>query len=179
MSQLRNAAITIAKTLISAWQENNHADMFIKPSEFPWCPVKKGSSLFTGEGRLDLQKEIGRVTKAVGHALDDLDAVIHALKDTGVHGVDRRGQNAAQVFPKPFGETDDRFKLTFQRHAIPTAPTTGALDHRGRKPHLLELGLEQIDQGQWGVRRQKLFESDGLLVLEVVAVSEHRASDCA
>lgn len=39
------------------------------------------SSHLPGSASLDLQEEIGCVSKAVGHALDDLDAVIDAFED--------------------------------------------------------------------------------------------------
>src|SRR5690606_2535796 len=44
-----------------------------------------GSSRFPGEGSLDFQEEVLRVAEAVGHALDHLDAVVHALENAGVH----------------------------------------------------------------------------------------------
>ena len=48
---------------------------------------KKGSSRFAGKGILDLQEEIGCIPKSVGHALDDLDAVVDAFEDRRVHRV--------------------------------------------------------------------------------------------
>ncbi len=40
---------------------------------------KMGSSRNTGEGSSDLEKEVGVVAEAIGHALDDLDAVVDPL----------------------------------------------------------------------------------------------------
>jgi hypothetical protein len=44
-------------------------------------PKKKGSSRFAGKRILDFQEEVGCVAKSVGHALDDLDAVVDAFQD--------------------------------------------------------------------------------------------------
>ena len=41
---------------------------------------KIGSSRFTGEGGLDLEEEVVVIAEAVGHALEDLDLVVHALQ---------------------------------------------------------------------------------------------------
>jgi hypothetical protein len=67
-----------------------------------------GSSRLSGEGGLDLQEEIGWVAESVGHALDDLDAVIDAFQDAGVEREDCGGQDAAQVFAQSFGEGNRR-----------------------------------------------------------------------
>src|SRR5690606_28575937 len=65
---------------------------------------KKGSSCFPGEGSLDFQEEVLRVAEAVGHALDHLDAVVHALENAGVHAELRTGQDASGVSAQVAGE---------------------------------------------------------------------------
>src|SRR5690606_23010680 len=65
---------------------------------------KKGSSRFPGEGSLDFQEEVLRVAEAVGHALDHLDAVVHALENAGVHVELRTGQDASSVSAQVAGE---------------------------------------------------------------------------
>jgi hypothetical protein len=45
---------------------------------------KKGSSGNTGEGRPDLQKEIGVVSEAIRHPLDHFDFVVDALEHAGM-----------------------------------------------------------------------------------------------
>src|SRR5690606_26688844 len=66
--------------------------------------TKKGSSRFPGEGSLDFQEEVLRVAEAVGHALDHLDAVVHALENAGVHVELRTGQDASSVSAQVAGE---------------------------------------------------------------------------
>ena len=48
-------------------------------------PQKKGSSRISGEGGLDLEKEVVGVPVPVGHPLDDLDSVVDALELACVH----------------------------------------------------------------------------------------------
>src|SRR5690606_287096 len=50
-------------------------------------PFKKGSSRFTGERGSDFEEEVVGVAVAVGHALDDLDAVVDAFEDAGIKAV--------------------------------------------------------------------------------------------
>ena len=47
--------------------------------------LKKGSSPNSGECGSDLEEEVGVVAVAVGDALDDLDPVVDALDQAGVH----------------------------------------------------------------------------------------------
>lgn len=46
-----------------------------------------GSSHFAGKRGTDLQEEVFRVAVPIGHPLDDLDPVVHALQHAGVQPV--------------------------------------------------------------------------------------------
>jgi len=48
---------------------------------------KKGSSRITGKSGFDLQEEVVAVPVAIGHALDDLDPVVHTLQHAGVETI--------------------------------------------------------------------------------------------
>ena len=56
-----------------------------------------GSSPNSGEGRPDLEEEVGIVAEAVSHSLDDLDLVVDALDEVGAEGVSAVGEDAGQV----------------------------------------------------------------------------------
>ncbi len=66
--------------------------------------LKKGSSRFPGEGCLDFQEEVVRVPEAIGHTLDHLDTVVHALQQAGMHRETGTGENAADIASEVFGE---------------------------------------------------------------------------
>src|SRR5690606_35615033 len=66
--------------------------------------TKKGSSHFPGERGLDFQEEVARVAKSIGHALDDLDAVVHSLDEAGVHWKARAGEDAPGVSAQVAGK---------------------------------------------------------------------------
>ena len=52
------------------------------------CALKKiGSSRITGKSGFDLQEEVVAVPVAIGHALDDLDPVVHTLQHAGVETI--------------------------------------------------------------------------------------------
>src|SRR5262249_38238940 len=66
---------------------------------------KKGSSRISGKGRSDLEEEVGVVTKAVGHAFDDLDLVVDPLDQIGAERIAAMGEDAGQVGPQREGES--------------------------------------------------------------------------
>src|SRR5690606_41649585 len=107
------------------------------------------SARLPGEGGLDFQEEVGRVPKAIGHAFDHLDAVVHPLQDTGVQGEARTGEDAPGVFAQVAGKA-----LQWREAAVPGMPQPGspappALPHAGGIPDFLQGILEHIDRGQW------------------------------
>jgi len=99
---------------------------------------KKGSSRFPGEGSLDFQKEVFRVPETIGHALDHLDSVVHALQQAGMHGKTGAGEDAADIAPEVFGEALSPCQCV----------------------------LEQIDRSQRLVGGEQLLQLHGLAVLE-------------
>ena len=64
----------------------------------------KGSSRFSGEGRLDFQEEVIRVPEAIGHAFDHLDAVVHPFQQAGMHVEASAGEDASGVAPEVSGK---------------------------------------------------------------------------
>lgn len=66
--------------------------------------LKKGSSRFSGEGRLDFQEEVIRVPEAIGHAFDHLDAVVHPFQQAGMHVEAGAGEDASGVAPEVSGK---------------------------------------------------------------------------
>jgi hypothetical protein len=63
-----------------------------------------GSSPNSGEGRPDLEEEVGVIAKAIGHALDDLDLVVDFLDQVGAEGILAVGQDAWKVRLQVAGE---------------------------------------------------------------------------
>ena len=57
----------------------------------------KDSSRILGKGGSDFEEEVLLVAEAVGHALDDLDAVVDALKQAGVQRMAAVGEYPAQI----------------------------------------------------------------------------------
>ena len=56
-----------------------------------------GSSRNTGKSGFDLQKEVVVIPVTVGHAFDDLDAIVDALQQAGVQVMGGTGDNAVHV----------------------------------------------------------------------------------
>src|SRR5690606_8335668 len=73
------------------------------PGRPPWR-LFTGSSRISGEGSLDLEEEVIGVTVAIGHALDDLDAVVDALELAGMHRPAHPRDDAAPVAVQAAGE---------------------------------------------------------------------------
>lgn len=69
---------------------------------------RSGSSPNSGEGRPDLEEEVGVIAEAVGHAFDDLDLVVDALDDVSAERVSAVGEDAGQVEAQSFGEPPER-----------------------------------------------------------------------
>src|SRR5690606_16705775 len=81
-----------------------------------------GSSHFPGERGLDFQEEVARVAKSIGHALDDLDAVVHSLDEAGVHWKARAGEDAPGVSAQVAGKALQRRQATGPRMSQPRSP---------------------------------------------------------
>ena len=63
----------------------------------------------------------------VGHALDDLDAVVDAFKDARIHWEDGGGEDAPQVFSESAGKQDDRWQSALNSHPIQSWGVQGYL----------------------------------------------------
>src|SRR5690606_18272873 len=92
---------------------------------------KMGSSHFPGERGLDFQEEVARVAKSIGHALDDLDAVVHSLDEAGVHWKARAGEDAPGVSAQVAGKALQRRQATGPRMSQPRSPAPPTLPHAG------------------------------------------------
>lgn len=84
---------------------------------------RKGLSGDSGEGDSDLEKEVGVVAEAVGHALDDLDLVVGAFEQAGVERPGGVGQDARQVRLEAAGEGRQRLGAAGCGAAEPVAPS--------------------------------------------------------
>src|SRR5690554_2265957 len=73
----------------------SHISLCARPPSEP--PNKKGSSRISGEGGLDLQKEVINVAVSVSHAFDHFDLVIDPFKLAGMHWPAHSGQDASPV----------------------------------------------------------------------------------
>jgi hypothetical protein len=66
---------------------NQGRDVSSANKQAPAGVKRKVHRAFPGDGGLDFQEEVVRVPKAIGHALDDLDAVVNALEDAGTEPI--------------------------------------------------------------------------------------------
>lgn len=107
-----------------------------------------GSSHFAGKRGTDLQEEVRRVAVPVGHPLDDLDPVVHALQHTGVQPVPGAGQDSFEVRGQPLGEASQGLNAAAGGHVVPFLPSVSGGGLVVGKPQGLELVLEQIRRGQ-------------------------------
>src|SRR5690606_34584105 len=103
-----------------------------------------GSSRFTGECGPDLQEEVVRVAVAVGHSLDDLDAVVHAFQNTGVEAMTGAGDDAVNVLFEFSCERNDRCQAAVHGHPEPLVPAPFCGVGTGRVPQRLELLFQQV-----------------------------------
>src|SRR5690606_8094256 len=103
--------------------------------------MKKGSSRFTGERGSDFEEEVVGVAVAVGHALDDLDAVVDAFEDAGIEAVTGAGDDAVSVLFQPARKGDHRRDAAVEGHAIPLVPATFGGTRTGGVPQRLQLLL--------------------------------------
>src|SRR5690606_14031850 len=83
---------------------------------------KNGSSPKSGEGRPDLQEEVGVVPVAVGHPLDDLDLVVDAFDQIGSQRPAAVGQDPRQVGLEPPPEHAQRLQAAAQGSSLPALP---------------------------------------------------------
>ena len=114
--------------------------------------IEKGSSRFPGEGGLDFQKEVFRVPKSIGHALDHLDAVVNTLKDAGMHVEVSTGKDASGVFAQVASEALQRREAALASMSQPGSPASPTLSYAGGVPDILQGILEYIDRSQRLVR---------------------------
>src|SRR5690606_17857377 len=129
--------------------------------------IKKGSSRFTGERGSDLEEEVVGVAVAVGHALDDLDAVVDAFEDAGIEAVTGAGDDAVSVLFQPARKGDHRRDAAVEGHAIPLVPATFGGTRTGGGPQRLQLLLQQVRREQRLVRGEQVVQRDGLGVGQV------------
>ena len=116
-----------------------------------WSPPqapKKGSSRVTGKGGFDLEEEVVAVPVVIGHALDDLDTVVHAFQHAGVEPIDGAGDDALGVGLQARGEADQRREAACLSHVEPSCPTPPGGPLGAGVPELLELTLHQIHHHQ-------------------------------
>src|SRR5690606_42012327 len=83
-----------------------------------------GSSRFTGERGSDFEEEVVGVAVAVGHALDDLDAVVDAFEDAGIKAVTGAGDDAVSVLFQPASKGDNRRDAAVVGHVIHPVPAS-------------------------------------------------------
>ena len=79
-----------------------------------------GSSGNSGERRADLEKEVGVVSEAVGHALEHLDLVVDAFEEAGVQGEAAVREDARQLGFEVARERDEGGNATANGPTIPT-----------------------------------------------------------
>src|SRR5690606_12697978 len=71
------APVAAARSIAGTWRGARHPGPRVAGDvRAPWTGNKRGSSPKSGEGRPDLQEEVGVVPVAVGYPLDDLDLVV-------------------------------------------------------------------------------------------------------
>ena len=109
---------------------------------------RKGSSRITGKSGFDLQEKVVAVPVAIGHALDDLDAVVHALQHAGVEAIGGTGDDALGIGLQKPSEADQRRQATRLSHVEPSCPTPPGGPLGAGVPELLELVLHQIHHHQ-------------------------------
>ena len=80
------------------------------------------SSHFAGKCSTDLEEEVGVIAIAVGHALDDLDAVVDAFDDARVHRPADPAEDAAPVGTQALGEVHQGRDAAFPGMAQPLRP---------------------------------------------------------
>src|SRR6185437_7728170 len=83
---------------------------------------KKGSSPKSGEGSADLEEEVGVIAVAIGDALDDLDPVVDAFEQAGMHGPTHPTEDSAPVGSQAFGEVHQRRDFAFVGLRVPLPP---------------------------------------------------------
>jgi hypothetical protein len=64
---------------------------------------------------LDFEEEVGGIATAIGHALDDLDAIVHAFQDADVESAEGTGDDAIDLGSQPFGESEQGRELAVHR----------------------------------------------------------------
>lgn len=96
-------------------------------------PAKKGSSGITGKRCADFEEEVGVVAVAVGHALQDLDLVVHALQHARVQRPAAVGEDAGQVGFEPLREAHQRCQPALDGALVPPVPETARWYHPSQK----------------------------------------------
>src|SRR5690606_35386166 len=104
-------------------ENNNSAGSAVRLSPLSWEKnLLFGSSPKSGEGRPDLQEEVGVVPVAVGYPLDDLDLVVDAFDQIGSQRPAAVGQDPRQVGLEPPHEHAQRLQAAAQGSSLPALP---------------------------------------------------------
>src|SRR5690606_14583067 len=100
----------------------------------PPAGVFYGSSPNSGERRPDLEEEVGVIAVAIGGPLDDLDPVVDAFDQTGVHRPADPAEDAAPVRAQALGEVHQGRDAALPGVAQPLVPSAAPAPGRGRGP---------------------------------------------
>src|ERR1051325_3729153 len=111
----------------------------------------KGSSGSSGERTSDLEEEVRVITKAVGHALDDLNLVVNAFEQARVKWPPGVGDDTVRVAGEALGERGERFDAATNGAAIPVRPATVRPAGRAVGPKVLELVAHEVRLGDRAV----------------------------
>src|SRR3954471_14978249 len=134
---------------------------------------KKGSSPISGECGPDLQEEIGVVTEAIGHPLDDFDPVVDALNQVGAQGPVAMRQDAGHQRFEVAGELLERSDSAVRRTPEPLLPKALGVAVMAIAPESLQVVFHQVHGEEGPVGRQQLAQSHLIgLVGQVVAVAQ-------
>src|SRR3546814_11836687 len=99
-----------------------------------------------------LEEEVGVIAVAVGDALDDLDPVVDAFDQAGVHWPAHPAEDSAPVGPQALGEVHQRRDAALPCVAQPLRPGAAPRPGRGRIPQRLELVLHRSEERRVGKR---------------------------
>src|SRR6185437_9091549 len=137
--------------------------------------LKNGSSPNSGESLSDLEEEIGVVAEAVGHAFDDLDLVVDAFQDAGVHWVMAVAEDAAEEALEADGEAFERFDAAADGAVVPLPKEALCISDAAITPQFLQVVLEHVHGKQPPVSGQQLFELHAIgVILDVRLVAQQQ-----
>lgn len=136
--------------------------------------IKKGSSRITWIGGLDLEEEVGAVAVAVGHTLDDLDAVVDAFELAGVHRPAHPREDAAPVSGQFVSKALERFDPARASLRQPVPPGATPLPRGHRLPEFLEHRFKDVDGHQGLIGFQQFVQLDLAFGRQILAVAQQQ-----